>query len=140
MIPTKAVALLVLAVILASSCVGRVAQQVDDHGEYPSTSLSMSLHGSKDAALIERGRQYVMESKFDAAVEAFMEVYQNKQAEPEHRAEALFQLGGVYANILYPKRDEKTARTYYEELIADFPESDFRSNAEEALRRMAPSN
>lgn len=136
-------AALAAALWLGTACAARIEQRVegdDSSSERVTQSTSFSLN--KDDALLDQGRQAVAAGDYARAESAFDTVYRNSGAKAEKRAQALFLRGSVQANVLNPKRDVPGALACYEKLIAEFPKSEWRDDAEQALAslRRTPGN
>jgi len=132
-------ATLAAALLLGTACAARVEQRVEgDSASSERVTQSTSFSLNKDEALLEQGRQAVAAGEYARAESAFDTVYRNPGAKAEKRAQALFLRGSVQANVLNPKRDTAAALVSYEKLIAEFPQSEWRDDAEQAttsLRR-----
>lgn len=125
--------LLVGPLVLQASCTGRTVTTRRDADDRITVSRSVEIHGSGDAARLDRGKQLLLEGDYSGAAEAFSSVYEKPSASDEHRREALFQLGVVYSELMNPWKDLRRAYGYFEALVNDFPESDL---VDEARRRM----
>jgi outer membrane protein assembly factor BamD (BamD/ComL family) len=129
---------LVASSLLLVGCFGRATRTETRTDEEASTGTSISLHRSTEKALLERGRQYVMDGRFDQAIAAFTRLYENVEAKPESRAEALLELGRVHSHILNPRRDEAKAVESFQKLADEFPESKLRDEALEKIEQIQP--
>jgi outer membrane protein assembly factor BamD (BamD/ComL family) len=119
---------------LGTACAGHVDQRVegdDSSSERVTQSTSFSL--SKDDALMDEARQAAAAGDYARAESAYDTVYRNAGAKAEKRAQALFLRGSVQANVLNPKRDVAAALASYEALVAEFPKSEWRDDAEQAM-------
>lgn len=133
-------ATLAAALLLGTACAARVEQRVEGDGsssERVTQSTSFSLN--KDDALLDQGRQAVAAGDYARAESAFDTLYRNTGAKAEKRAQALFLRGSVQANVLNPKRDTAAALASYEKLIAEFPKSEWRDDAEQAMTSLRRS-
>jgi len=115
------VLLLLLGVALISaSCAGRSHHKSIDEDGY---SNSVTLHLDKMESLLERGKEARLEGAYQKAEEHFKEVYDNNQASMKQRAEALFELGSVFADLRNPNKSYRQAIGYFEKLLKEFPKS-----------------
>lgn len=130
---TPALLLLAGCMVLQSSCAGRTVTTRRDADDRVTVSRSVEIHGSGDAARLDRGKQLLLQGDYSAAAEAFSSVYEKPSASEDHRREALFQLGLVYSELMNPKKDLRRAYGYFETLVRDYPKSDL---VDEATRRM----
>ena len=132
---------LVLLATLLAGCAGTVETRTDSgrRDDEKSSSTKASLHTNKAAADLEQGRQAVSEGRFDAALAAFQAAYASGDAKPDHKASALLGMGQVYSNVLNPKRDVDKALLAYRRLIADYPDSKLKEEAERAVASLEAS-
>ena len=119
---------------LLVSCVGRTSSVETETTEGSTSSRSITLHGDSAEALVDQGKQHVLEGNYADPEAAFQAAYAKTGADPDHRAEALFELGEVYSNVLNPRRDHQKSLSYFAKLVEEFPESEFRERAEEYLQ------
>jgi TolA-binding protein len=126
--------LLATGLVLAS-CLGRSESVETETTEGSSVSSSLSLLGTSAEALIDRGKAHVLEGNYREAEVDFQAAYAREGADPEHRAEALFELGELYSNLLNPGRDREMSLRYFSKLREEFPDSRFAQQAEEYLQK-----
>jgi TolA-binding protein len=126
------VAVLVAAILNGCSVGGTThREQIDDEGGSYGTSLSLS--GNPDQAMLERGKQAVMESRFDDAASLFRELADKPSAKAEYREAALFELGEVHANVLNPNRDPVAALEIFRRFVDAYPDSKRADRAREHI-------
>lgn len=121
--------LLLVGSLLSLSCVGAVTKRGQD-------GYSVTFLGSRDAAQLEVGRQAKIEGDYDKAIEAFLSVYENRSAESKYREQALYELGQAYSDLLNLKKDYKKALFYFKKLIAEFPATGLRDQAESRINKI----
>jgi tetratricopeptide (TPR) repeat protein len=119
-----------LVALTLVSCGGRTVTKETPEGGY-SVTRTMSLDSAR--GLIDTGRQARMEGRYAEATEAFRAVYDDRSLAADLRAEALFELGQVHADLLNPQRDYPEAIAHFETLLRDFPDS---KSAERASKRL----
>lgn len=123
---------------LVSGCaLGRTSTTERETALGQSQSTSFGVHGSSVDAALARGRQAVMDGRFEEATATFSEVVETTSASDEQRAEALFELGRVHTSVLNPKRDMDSARVCYQRVIDEYPDSKLRPDAEKNLQRLS---
>ena len=128
-----------LLVLLTGSCsIGRTTRT--ETNTTSSIGSTISIHGSSAEAHLDRGKQYVIEGHFTNAAGEFEQAYTTPGADPEFRAEALFELGEAYTNILNPWRDSARALDYFRRLLEEFPDSEFVVDAEANIEVLEESN
>lgn len=126
--------MLAAACVLAAACAARVDQRVEgDDASTARVSQSTSFSLNKDDALLDEARQAAAAGDYAGAESAYDTVYRNPGAKDDQRAKALFLRGSVQANLLNPKRDVAAALASYETLVAEFPKSEWRDDAEQAI-------
>ena len=136
--PRGALGLLVLPVLLGA-CVGRTTHTQVTTDEESSYGSSISVHGSSAKAMLERGKQHVLEGRFTSAIASFRQAATDPDAESAIRAEALFELGEAHANLLNPARDAAKAAESFRKLIEEYPDSEFAEEAARYLERLEGS-
>lgn len=132
--------ILAAACVLGTACAAHVEQRVqgdDSSSQQVTQSTSFSL--SKDDALLDQARQAAAAGDYARAESTYDTLYRNTGAKAEKRAQALFLRGSVQANVLNPKRDVAAAIGSYEKLVAEFPKSEWRDDAEQALTSLRRS-
>ncbi len=124
---------------IAGCSLGRVTSSERTTPESSTSSVSMSLHKDEHEAALGRGKEAALAGRFDEAAGIFERVAADRSAKSELREQALLQLGSVFTNVLNPTRDEKRARGYYQALLDDFPESKLRTEAQQRIDELQPS-
>jgi hypothetical protein len=122
-----------MAIFAGSCAIGRTQTRDRSDAEEESRSTSMEITSDAAEAKVSRSRQLVMEGKFDDAESLLNGVYGDLTTERETRAEALYELGRLHGHLLNPDRDAERAAQHFEKLLAEFPESPLRKDAEEQL-------
>jgi len=128
-------------VALAAASMLSCAAQTETHSDVDqhTYSTSVSILGSRSSALLDQGRQAISEGRFDDGIAIFQSVYDNADAKPEHREEALLGLAQAQSNVLNPNRDPKKALVLYRKLLAEFPETERRYDVERAIAELEKS-
>jgi outer membrane protein assembly factor BamD (BamD/ComL family) len=135
-ISSRLAVLVTTALALAfCGCAGKVEtrRDPDQPEDQKEISTNATFRGSSSAALLDQGRQALSLGQYDRALEAFRSVSTDAGAKAEHRADALFGVGQVYSNVLNPKRDVDKALAAYQQIVADYPDSPRRAEAEQAI-------
>ncbi|MBD3337020.1 MAG: tetratricopeptide repeat protein [Candidatus Eisenbacteria bacterium] len=120
-----AAACLLALVVHCNACTGRTLTDRDDE----SLSASVTLHTSPSAATLSKARGARTDGRYEEATRLLESVYLDTHADTAYRAQALFDLGQVHAELLNPHKDYSTAIAYFEELIREYPDSDLRHKA-----------
>lgn len=128
--------LIFLASVSLIGCAGSSRTQTTETDDGTSISTGFSLHGSQDAALIDRGKQAVRNGDYLGAAEAFRAVAESGTASSQLRAEALLRLGQVHADPMNPGKDPEKAVSVFQRLVEEFPDSELRNEAEQRLARL----
>ncbi len=76
------------------------------------------------------------EGDYDIAIAVFTRLLKTEEEDSGVRAEALYLLGKIYSNILYPYKDYQKAIYLLEKFIAEYPDSEFRLKAEQSLENI----
>jgi TolA-binding protein len=129
-----------LTVLLAlglAACAGRSVTRntsVAETGRDEETSRTTThLFTNRDEAALDAAREARRDGKYDEAVAGFQAVYDNGAAKSEHREQALFELGRVYADLLNPMKDFQKAAELFERFLKEFPASSLADKAREQL-------
>lgn len=133
----RAARLLLLAAVAAGCAGGSITRrtEVDDTGRREtSSSTEMRVFTNKDEAALDRARQDRRQGHYPEATAGFQAVYDNAAAKPEFRAQALFELARVNADLLNPRKDRAQAIALYEKFLAEYPAS---KQADEAREQLA---
>lgn len=132
---------LLLLVLLTGSCsIGRITRTESVTDETSSVGSSISIHGSSAEAHLDRGKQYVLEGHFTHAMGEFEQAYTTPGADPKFRAEALFELGEAYSNVLNPWKDREKALDYFAKILDEFPDSVFVKGAKASIELLEESD
>lgn len=91
------------------------------------------IYTDKPESQIRYAKHMTRKRKFDKAIETYLKLYESKNTESKYREESLYNLGLLFSNILYPERDDKKSRYYFEKLLDEFPETKFKDVVEEKL-------
>lgn len=124
-------------VLLASCAIGPQKTTETEDIEGSSRNTSVGLHGSADKAALEKARQQMRDGQFAAAAALLEPIVDSPEAEPEHKAEALLELGRINVDVLNPRRDPELARVYFQRLVDEHPSSELVPRAREHLERLA---
>jgi hypothetical protein len=128
---------LALAVALAaaaSGCATGIQQTTEgDRPEDRETTTTVRLHTSDADVRLAAGRDAASHGDFALALSEFRAVYRNQFATREQRAQALYQIALVQTNALYLKRDDQAAVATLRKLLDEFPDSEWRDEAEQML-------
>ena len=89
--------------------------------------------GGRFAEQLEKASRLAGSGEYVKAQHLYASVYEERSAEDEERAAALFGLSQVSSDILNPKKDFDVARSYLRTLLIEFPESSLRESAEARL-------
>jgi hypothetical protein len=132
----------VLALVVAAACGCFGVPQTRVEGETPderrsSTKVNLSLDA--DEGRLERGRDAAARGEYATALGLFDAVSRNASAKPELRAQALYQAALVQSNALNPRRDTAQAAATARKLVADFPDSEWRDEAQQLIDTLAPA-
>ena len=104
-----------------------IADKMLENVEFYSKSPKGQLRYAKHAA---------SEGDYDLAISVYTRLYKDKSIGAAIRAEALFRLGKIYSSILYTNRDFDKAVYLFEKLISEFPNSEFRLDAEQSIKNI----
>jgi len=130
-----------IAIALAG-CVGAVRRDVEsdrpeDRGRQESAEVK--VHLNPDEGRIANGRDAAARGEWANALGQFDAVYGNQSAKPELRAQALYQSALVHSNALNPRRDPVRATAAARQLIAEFPQSEWRDEAQALVESLDPA-
>ncbi len=73
---------------------------------------------------------------YDLAIAVYSKLYKDESNDAAIRAEALFRSGKIYSNLLYLYKDYDKALYFFEKLIAEFPDSQFHTDAEQSIKNI----
>ena len=93
----------------------------------------MDFYTKSGKGQLKYAKQFAGEGDYETAIDLFLRIYENSKLESAAREEALLNLGNIYANVLYAGKDYKKALSYLEKLITEFPKSELRPDALEAI-------
>ena len=130
---TVLAAALALTALLLGACATTTSHTRDEE----SASTSFELHGSEAEAQITKARQLRVDGNFDEAAKLLQGVYRSPGNESKYREEALLELSHVHSYLLNPNRDYDQALRYLETLLAEFPETGFRKEAEKQIEHVS---
>jgi tetratricopeptide (TPR) repeat protein len=138
---TGGMRILVLSVLgaflgLAGCSAGRTVHHESTDTEGSSYGGSLTLHRNPDEAKLDRGKQYVMESRFDEAASLFREVADKASAKAEYRETALFELAELHANVLNPHRNPREALKLFRRFVDAYPDSKLADRARDQIDRL----
>lgn len=126
-------ALLVL-VTASSGCASSTQRTVEgDRPEDRSTTTEVKWHANAEEVRLAAGREAASRGEFARALTEFRTVYRNLFAEPDQRAQALYQTALVQSNALYRRHDTQQAVETLQKLLDEFPQSEWRDDAEQLL-------
>ena len=121
-----------LVTLLYLSCQKVVIDDKDvQHG--PGYFDDVFVYTDKPESQIKYAKHMTRKRKFDKAIETYLKLYEDKNIKSEYREESLYNLGLLFSNMLYPQRDDKKSRYYFEKLLDEFPQSKFKDMAKEKL-------
>ncbi|MFH1845388.1 MAG: tetratricopeptide repeat protein [bacterium] len=124
--------LLLLCLPCLISCAGSARRTADED----SRDTSFSLYSSQPEAELDKGLFQKREGNYQAAAELFLAVYKDRSADSEYRERALYELAQVHSHLLNPTKDYDQALSYLEKLITEFPDSEYRADAEEKIEHI----
>ena len=117
-----------------AACTSRTETRSNvDTQEY---STNVTLVANRAEALLDQGRQQASQGNFEQAMTLYESALSSTAAEPKHRAQALLSLGQAWGNPLNLKRDSQKAMQYYQRVVAEYPDTPQRAEAEKALGAM----
>lgn len=125
-------ALFLLALLLLSSCASTSTTTREEDG----TNTSFSFHGSGAEKDIAQARQLRVDGQYAEAATVLLGVYKSPNNESKFREEALLELSQVEAYLLNPSRDYDKALGYLEQLLEEFPDTEYRDEAEEQIKHI----
>jgi outer membrane protein assembly factor BamD (BamD/ComL family) len=128
-----ALALLVLAAVTAGCATGSQQTTEGDRPEDRETTTTVQLHTNDAEIRLTAGRDAASRGDYSRALSEFRTVYRNQFAKPEQRAQALYQIALVQSNALYLQRDNQAAVATLRKLLDEFPDSEWRDEAEQML-------
>jgi len=114
-----------------AACASRTETRTDVDRQESSTEVS--LVANRAEALLGQGRQQASKGDFEQAVQLYQEAFNSSAAKPAHRAQALLALGQAWSSPLNLKHDARKATEYYQRVIAEYPDSPQRAEAEKAV-------
>ncbi len=113
------------------------SEDVDEHGrENTSSSANISFYSKSPEDQLKLAKRTASEGNYEEAGDLFAQIYQETTNDTIIRAEALYQLGKVYGNVLNPNKDNEKAIFHFKKLIREFPESEFKPRAEQSVKEM----
>jgi outer membrane protein assembly factor BamD (BamD/ComL family) len=123
-----------LAGALAAGCsVGRTTHHETTTGDSGSYGTSVSLHKDPDEAMLERGKEAVLEGRFTDGADLYRELADKASAKQEYREAALFELAQLQANPLNPFRNPGKALELFRQFVATYPDSKLADRAKEQI-------
>lgn len=109
--------------------------EVTEYGERKEASAtSTTIHTNREAAALERARDDHRAGRYAEAAAGFQRVYDNAEAKPEFREQALYELARLAADLLNPGKDRVRAAELFRRFLAEFPAS---RRADEAREQLA---
>lgn len=123
--------------IICGCAIGPQKTTETEDVEGSSRNTSVGLHGSADGAALETARQQMRDGNFAAAAATLEPIADAAEADPEHKAAALLELGRINVDILNAQRDPGRARVYFQRLVDECPSSELVPRAREQLERVA---
>jgi len=124
--------LILLAALLLTSCASTSTTTREEDG----TNTSFSFHGSGAEKDIAQARQLRVDGQYAEAASLLLGVYKSPANESKFREEALLELSQVESYLLNPSRDYDKALGYLEQLLEEFPETEYRDEAEDQIKHL----
>lgn len=121
------------AVLVSGCSVGRTTHHETMTGDEASYGTSVSLHKDPDQAMLERGKEAVLEGRFTDAADIYRELSDKASAKQEIREAALFELAELHANTLNPFRNPAKALEVYRQFVDRYPDSKRADRAREQI-------
>jgi len=124
--------MIILATLFLTSCASTSSTTREEDG----TNTSFSFHGSGAEADIAKARQLRVDGQYNEAATLLLSVYKSPANESQFREEALFEVSQVHSYLLNSAKDYDKALGYLEQLLDEFPETEFRDEAEEQIKHI----
>ncbi len=83
-------------------------------------------------------REQRMAGNYDEAIRFFEQLANNPSADSDLRAEALLEIGNTYSSLMNQQRNFSQAEEYYLRVIKDYPESQWKKEAQKGLDSIEP--
>ena len=133
--------IIILAMIWLASCAGYKTHKypgtINDENQREVTIRDhVDFYSKSGEDQLRYAKQFSGEGDYQTAIELFLNIYQNEMHDPIIRQKALINLGNIYSNVLYSGKDYEKALFYWETLLKEFPETEFRSEAEDSIENI----
>jgi tetratricopeptide (TPR) repeat protein len=121
---------LILLSLIITSCARYKAHQYPgaDEKEY-----HIDFYSESGEDQLKYAKQFSGEGDYKTAIDLFLKIYENTKTDSTIRQEALLNLGNIYSNVLYAGKDYEKALYYFEKLLNEFPDTEFRVSVIESI-------
>lgn len=120
----------IIILSLIASCARYKAHQYPGANE---KEYHIDFYSESGEDQLKYAKQFSGEGDYKTALDLFLKIYDNTKTDSTIRQEALFHLGNIYSNVLYAGKDYNKSLYYFEKLLNEFPDTEFRVSAIESI-------
>lgn len=137
----KAIILLLIILVIVSCTRSRISmtekEQRDrlDKVENDETRFTLNVHTGNNGEL-NYARNATSKGDYNTAVKVYLRLEKDKEVTKEKREEVLYNLGILYDNFMYSKKNSQKSYDYLSKLLEEFPETKYKSRAEEKIENL----